>query len=127
MTALPACWAFVSYLVVGPLAPRWAGRASGGDAAQPRFGVADLGDLLGVTGMVGGGVQHPAGPQPVGDQRDGGGLQQPALVVARLGPRVGEEHPHAGQRAGGEHVLEHVDAVAADQPDVGDAFAVDRR
>jgi len=28
---------------------------------QPGFGVADLGDLLGVAGMVGGGVQYPPG------------------------------------------------------------------
>src|SRR6185312_14808391 len=70
------------------------------DAAQPGFCVADLGDLLGVPGMVGGGVQDTALPQPVGDQRDGAGLQQPAFVMAGLGPWVGEEHPNAGQRLG---------------------------
>ena len=94
--------------------------------AQPGLGVADLRDVLGVSRVVGRGVQDSAGPQPVGDQRHGGRLQQPTLVVARLGPRIGEEHPHPGQRVRLEHVLEDVDAVAADQPDVADAFAVDR-
>ena len=100
-------------------------RILGGDSAQPRLGVAHFGDVLGVSRVVRRGVQHPAGPQPIGDQRDRGRLQQPAFVVACLRPRVGEEHPHSGQRVGPEHVLEDVDAVAADQPDVGDAFAVD--
>jgi hypothetical protein len=35
-------------------------RLIGEDAAQPRFGVAGLGDLFGVTGVVGGGVQDAA-------------------------------------------------------------------
>ena len=46
-------------------------------------------------------------------------------MVARLGPRVGEEHPDAGQRPRRQHVFQHVDAVAADQPHVGQARPVD--
>ena len=70
-----------------------------GDAPQPGLGVAHLGDLLGVARMIGRGVQDSARAQPVGDQGDGGRLKQPALVVPGLGPRVGEEHPHPGQRS----------------------------
>ena len=92
---------------------------------QPGFGVADLGDLLGVAGMVGGGVQYPAGPQPVRDRGHRLWLQQPALVVTGLGPRVREEHPDPAQRAGGDQLVQHVDGIPADQPDIGDAFAVD--
>src|SRR6476620_4014882 len=75
--------------------------------------------------MVGGGVQDAAPLEPVGDQRDGRGLQQAALVVAGLGPRVGEVHAHAGQLVGGQQVFQDVDAVAADQPDVRQPLPVD--
>ena len=40
-------------------------------------------------------------------------------------PRIRKEHPHSGQRVRTEHVLEDVDAVAADQADVGHTFTVD--
>ena len=98
----------------------------GGHTLQPGLGVADFGDLLGVPRVVGGGVQDTARAQPVGDQGDGVRLNQSALVMPRLGPRVREEHPHPGQGLRAEHVLEHVDPVAADQPDIGDRFPVDR-
>ena len=70
-TALPECRAFVSYLVTGPVT-EMGSPAFGVHASQPRLGVADLGDLFGITRVIGSGVQHPAGPQPVGDQGEGG-------------------------------------------------------
>ena len=126
VTALPASCALLSYLVAGRTTE--IGRLSADiQPGQPWFGVADLGDLLRVARVVGGGVQHPAGVQPVSDQRHRAGLQQPALVVTGLGPRIGEEHPDTTQRAGRDQLFQHVDGIAADQPDIGDVFPVDGR
>ena len=70
-------------------------------------------------------MQHPAGAQPVSDHCDVGRLQQSAFVVTGFRPRVGEEHPHTTQRARSQQQIQHVDGVAADQPDIGDVFPVD--
>ena len=59
MTALPARWAFASYFVTGRVDRDRQPVGIGGHPAQERLGVADLGDLLGVPGVIGGGVQHP--------------------------------------------------------------------
>lgn len=69
-------------------------------------------------------MQDSARPQPVGDQRHGGRLQQAALVVASLGPGVREKHPHTGQGRRAEHVLQHIDAVPANHADVGDGLGL---
>ena len=63
-------------------------------------------DRLGVVRPVGG--QPPARPvlEPGGDQVGERGLDQPALVVPGLGPRVGEERPQLVDRALGQQVGE---------------------
>ena len=71
-------------------------------------------------------MQDPAGHQAVGDQSHRRGLQQPPLVMAGLGPRVREEHPHPGERGRGQRVFEHIHTVTSDQPDIGDAVPVER-
>ena len=59
VTAVPAWRAFASYLVIGRCTEM--GSCSPGSAPpQQGFGVADLGDLLGIARVVGGRVQHTA-------------------------------------------------------------------
>ncbi|SKW48610.1 Uncharacterised protein [Mycobacteroides abscessus subsp. massiliense] len=72
-------------------------------------------------------MQGAARPEAVRQQRHGARLEQPPLVVAGLGPGVREEHPRRGQRSRRQQVLQHVQGVAADQPDVLDALTIDRR
>ena len=45
-------------------------------------------------------------------------LEQPALVVALLGPRIGEEHVDAGERARRNHVAQHFDRIVLDDAHV---------
>ena len=61
VTALPASWAFVSYLVVGRTTEIGSGFVPGSTRTQPGFGVADFGDLLGIPGVVRRGVQDTTG------------------------------------------------------------------
>ncbi len=47
-------------------------------------------------------------------------------MVTRLRPGVGEKHPNSGQRRRGNQMLQDVDPVSADQPDVAYLLPVDR-
>ena len=64
---------------------------------EQRLGVEHLDHLLGVVGPVGRQPPLGAGRQPARGQAREAGRDQPALVVPRLVPRVGEEDPEAGQ------------------------------
>src|SRR5699024_12579206 len=67
-------------------------------------------DPLGVVGVVGGHVQHAPRTQARRDEVERPRLQESALVVARLGPGVREEHTDARQARGGDHVGQDVHA-----------------
>lgn len=95
------------------------------ECAQERFGVSGFFDPLRVFGVVGGNVEDSAGLEAIGDQRECRGLQQATLVMASLGPRIREEHPHTRQRLGGNHVFQYIHRVAAQDADVRDLFAFD--
>ena len=122
MTALPACWAFASYLVSGLRTEIGSRHAPLGPdrRAQPRLQRRRprRSARRSRRGRWRRAASRPACSRSAirATRRR---LQQSALVVAGLRPRVREEHPHAGQRSRRHHVLEHVDAVAPDQPDVG--------
>ena len=116
MTALPAWRAFVSYFVVGRVTEITQSRC-GLHPAKPRLGVSGLGDVRGVTGVVGGGVQQAARSEPVCDERDCRRLQQPPLVVAAFG-QGRERKPEPRQRSGRDQLCQYIDGVTADQPDV---------
>ena len=102
------------------------GRVAVGAVGEQRLGAEHFEHLLGVFLPVGGAVQVAAGGQARGDQLDEGALHQPALVVALLGPRVGEIDVHASQRTLGDHVAQHLDGVVLDDAQVGDAALVDQ-
>jgi len=74
--------------------------------------------VLGVLQPVGGGVQDPAFPEL--RRRQGGKrrLHHAALVMALLRPRVGEEKMDRGERPVGDHVLEDVHRVVADDTQI---------
>ena len=89
------------------------------------LGREDLGDPLRVVRMVGGDVQHAAGPESVSHEFDGAPLDESPLVMARFGPGVGKEESNRGERFGGDELTQHDDAVAADHAHIGQACAVD--
>ena len=64
--------------------------------------------------------------QTRGDQLDEWPLHQAALVVALLGPGVGKVDMHAGQRAFGDHVTQHLHRVVLDDAQIGDAALLDQ-
>src|SRR5262249_17463668 len=53
------------------------------------------------------------------------GLHQAALVVALLRPWIREKKMDGRERAVGDHVLEHLDAVVADGAQVRELFLLD--
>ncbi len=46
-------------------------------------------------------------------------------MVAGLGPRIREEHAHTRERLGRNHVLEHLDGVAAQHPHIREFVPLD--
>ncbi len=89
-------------------------------AHEQRFRVQHIDHLLGVRPPVGG--QPP--PRPAHQARRGDcgerGIDQPAAVVALLGPGVGEEGPQLADALRREQVRERPHRVDADQADVVD-------
>lgn len=80
--------------------------------------------LLGVRLPVGGAVHHGPRGEPGRGQGQELRLDQPALVVPLLRPRVGEVDAQPGEGAGGEHLAQQDDRVAVGHPDVGQLLAL---
>ena len=66
-----------------------------------------------------------AGGDARGQQAHQRRLDQAALVVALLVPRVGEEDVHAVQAGGRDHVLQHLHGVVLDDAQVGQLLLAD--
>jgi undecaprenyl-diphosphatase len=82
--------------------------------------------LLGVVLPVGREMDVAARLQAGDQQRDEFRLDQPALVMARLVPRVREVDVHAVQAVRRDHVLEHLDGVVLDDADIGEILLADQ-
>ena len=54
------------------------------------------------------------------------GALNAALVMLRLGPRIGKEHMDARQRPGGDHLPQHFLGVMLDDPQVGQFLLLDQ-
>ncbi len=81
--------------------------------------------LLGVIRPVGRDVQVAAGREPERERVHEIRLEQPALVVALLRPRIREEHVDAGEGAHRNHRIDHLDRVVTDHAHVGEPAPVD--
>lgn len=92
---------------------------------QQRLVAQDFEHLHGIVLPVGGAMDVAARRDAAGQQRDERRLDQAALVMALLGPRVGEIDVHAGQRIGGDHVAHHFHRVVLDDAQVLDAGILD--
>src|SRR6185369_8869126 len=65
-------------------------------------------------------VQHaPRGQAARGERREIG-LDEAALVMPQLRPRIGEEHVDGRERTGRDHVAHHLDRVVLHDADVGE-------
>ncbi|CAK7287050.1 hypothetical protein SGPA1_50016 [Streptomyces misionensis JCM 4497] len=89
-----------------------------------RVGAEHLQHLLGVRLPVGGAVHQRAGLQPGGDEVEERRLDQPPLVVALLGPGVGEVDAQPVERVGAEHLAQQDDGVPVAHPDVVQSLLV---
>ena len=94
------------------------GRSAHTPALESGLGVERRDHVLGVRRPVGRQAPDTAGSQPRGHQRGEVGLDETTLVVARLGPRVGEEGPQLLEPAGCHQVLQGPDGVDRAEPDV---------
>ena len=74
--------------------------------------------------VVGRQAELAAGLQLGREQVDRAVVDHPPLGVPRLGPRVGVEQIEEAQRAVG-NALEHLERVAAPQPDIGEMLVAD--
>src|SRR5665811_1998001 len=67
-----------------------------------------------------------AGLEFIHQLRDERSLDQPALVVARLVPRVGEKDVHAVQCVRYYHVAQHFHGIMLNDANVGDLLCIDQ-
>lgn len=93
----------------------------------PPVGLHHLQHLLGVGRPVGCQVQQPARLHTAREQGDERGLDQPALVVALLGPGIGEEDQYAIQGRAREPVAQQHHGVAAQHAQVVQARTLSQR
>ena len=98
-----------------------AGRIAVRRVGQQRFAAKHFQHLHRVVFPVGGAMDVATRCDAAGQQRHERGLQQAALVMALLGPRVREVHMHAGQRIRGDHVAHDFNGVVLDDAQVRDA------
>ena len=76
--------------------------------------------LLCVLLPIGGESQHPAGPQLIREQPDETLIDQAALVVALLVPRIREKHQYFIEASIRERAVHDLDGVAANHAQVGE-------
>jgi len=93
-------------------------RITVGGVIEQRLGAEYFEHLLGVVLPVGRAMQIRARLQARHEQRDELRLDQPALVMARLVPRVREEDMHTVEAVRRDHLFEHFDRVVLDDADV---------
>ena len=101
-------------------------RIAVGAVLQLRLGTEHFQHLHGVIFPVGGAMQIAARRQALGKLLHERRLDQAALVMARLVPRVGEKHMDAGQRIGGDHVRQHLHRIVLQQAQVGQRLFSDQ-
>ena len=82
-------------------------------------------NLLGVFMPVGGDMHDAARGEPLGHEPGHRGLDEAALVVALLWPRVRKEHMDRGETRGSDHFAHHFDGVMLDHPYVGEPKLTD--
>ena len=75
-------------------------------------------DMLGVVRPVGCNMQRSAWSQPVCNEVQKRRLNDATLVMALLGPWIGEVEIHARQRGRPDLVCEYLDRVMPDQPQI---------
>lgn len=100
-------------------------RVVGRGVLQQRLAAQHFQHLLGIVFPVGRAVDIATGRQAAGQQCDERRLDQAALVVALLGPGVGEIDVHAGQAVRGQHVAHHFHRVVLDDADVRNGVLFD--
>lgn len=93
---------------------------------ERRVGAQHLEHLFRVVLPVGCAMQVCAGFEMRRELRDERRLDQPALVMARLVPRVREEDVHAVEAVGRDHLREHLDRVVLNDPDVRQLLLADQ-
>lgn len=77
-----------------------------------------------ITGVVGGYLQRCPGREAVSQQVQEAGINQPAVVMGRFGPGIGEVDKNPGRGAGGEENPHAKQRVGVEQADVGQAGAL---
>ena len=78
-------------------------------------------NVLGVVGPVGRDVHRAAGRKAVGAERQEAWLDDAPFVMTLFRPRVGKVEIDARQTPARDLVLEHLDRVVRDEPEIGHA------
>ena len=119
--ARPAATAAPSVPGLGPPGgPRRRTTVEGVVAIQPSAGP------CGVVVDVGGDAERAAGAETVGEQVEDVVADEAPLVVASLGPRVGEEQVDTVQRAAPDAMVEHIERIGPQHVHVGGSGGVCR-
>ena len=82
--------------------------------------------LLGVVLPVGGQMNVAARDKTRDEELYKPRLDQPALVMALLRPRVGEKNVNPREALGPNHLLHHIDSIVLDDADVGELLLFDQ-
>ena len=82
-------------------------------------------DVFGVFLPVRRGVQVPARGEAAGEEGDERTLDEAPLVVALLGPGVGEEDVDAREGPLGDHLPDNLDGVVLDDPNICECLLID--
>ena len=96
-----------------------------GRVSEQRLLAQNLQNLLGIGLPVSGAMQVAARLQTRCQLGDKFALDQAPLVVSLLVPGVRKENVHAIQALQRQHLVDHLDGVVGDDPDVGEALLAD--